>query len=75
MKIGNAELTVIAKYSLIVMPPVLNHSNRVYVCQWPSCSSRSKALNLGFGHFLLSLDVFDPRKDDWVRLADDFLHS
>ena len=35
-----------------------------------SCSSRPEALNVGFGHHLLSLDV---RKDVWERLADDFL--
>ena len=41
---------------------------------WPSCSSRPEALNLGFGHCLLSLDVVDPCKDVWVGLADDVLH-
>ena len=40
---------------------------------WPSCSSRHEALNLGFGHCLLSLDEFNPCKDVSVRLGD-FLH-
>ena len=42
---------------------------------WPNSSSRPEVLNFGFGHCFLSLHVlFNPRKNVWVRLADDFLH-
>ena len=41
---------------------------------WLRCSSEPEALDLGFGHCLLSLDVFNPCKDVWVRLGDDFFH-
>ena len=65
------------------MPPVLKRSKKVCILlffsfndtasPWPSCYSRPEDLNLGFGHYLLSL-MIDPCKDVWVRLADDFLH-
>ena len=50
--------------------PLLLHTASL----WLSCSSRPEALNLGFGHCLLSLDEFNPYKDVWVGLGDDFLH-
>ena len=73
------------KYALRVMPPVLNRSNSVCMnplfllfhsaSLWPSSSSRHVALNLCFGHCLLSLHVFNPFEDVWVRVAYNFFHS
>ncbi len=72
------------KYALRVMPPVLNRSNSVWIlfslsfirrlCGRAVAPCRHVALNLGFGHCLLSLHVFNPFKDVWMRVANDFLH-
>ena len=53
-------------YSFLLLPHTTS--------PWPNSSSRPEVLNFGFGHCFLSLHVLNPRKNVWVRLADDFLH-
>ena len=64
------------RYSLRDMSPALKQSKRVcilfsfsFICMvslWPSCSSRPEALNLGFGHCLLSLACTNCSKS-WLQ--------